>query len=120
MPLHADHLHLLVEGQAENADGRQFVARAKQYSGFYYSKAFGGRLWQRFGYQRALRSDESTLSVARYILENPLRAGLVRNVRKYPYLGSEMYTVDAILDAIRLKDGWRRAGWSRPRTPRAG
>jgi putative transposase len=105
-----DHLHLLVDGQAENADCRLFVARAKQYSGFYYSKAFGERLWQRFGYERTLRSDEATLSVARYILENPLRAGLVRNVREYPYLGSETYTVDQILEAIQLKEGWRRAG----------
>jgi len=33
------------------------------------------RLWQRYGFERVLRDDEATLVVAKYILENPLRAG---------------------------------------------
>jgi REP element-mobilizing transposase RayT len=31
-----DHLHLLVEGTHEDSDLKAFVARAKQYSGFYF------------------------------------------------------------------------------------
>ena len=42
-----DHVHLLIEGQSEAADCRCFIKRAKQFSGFYYSQAFGGKLWQR-------------------------------------------------------------------------
>jgi REP element-mobilizing transposase RayT len=38
---------------------------------------FGDRLWQRYGFERVLRDDEATLDVARYILRNPVRAGLV-------------------------------------------
>ena len=32
-------------------------------------------------HDRALRRDEDTLSTARYIVANPLRAGLVKNIR---------------------------------------
>ena len=36
-----DHLHLLVEGKSADSDAKQFIARAKQYSGFYYSRRTG-------------------------------------------------------------------------------
>ena len=83
-----DHLHLLVHGQSETADCKRFVTLAKQYSGYHYSKEIGGRLWQRYGYERTLRNDEHTLTVARYIVENPLRAKLVASVEEYPFVGS--------------------------------
>ena len=35
-------------------------------------------------HDRALRRDEDLLAVARYIVANPLRAGLVRRVGDYP------------------------------------
>src|SRR5262245_36410179 len=36
-----DHLHLVVEAQSEASDCLRFIARAKQYSGFYFKKTFG-------------------------------------------------------------------------------
>ena len=95
-----DHLHLLVEGQSADADARRFIKAAKQYSGFHYRRPFGCRLWQRYGYERTLRSDEDTLSIARYILENPLRARLADRVEDYSFAGSEVYSIGHILDAI--------------------
>jgi putative transposase len=101
-----DHVHLLVEGLADDSDCRQFISRAKQYAGFHYQAAFGQRLWQRYGFERVLRGDEAAVSVARYILENPVRAGLVEDVRAYPFSGSDTYTVAQILEAIQLQRGW--------------
>lgn len=69
-----DHVHLLVEGESEDSDCREFISRAKQYSGFHCQAMFGQRLWQRYGFERTLRSEEAAVSVARYILENPVRA----------------------------------------------
>lgn len=94
-----DHLHLLVEGQTEVSDCLSFIARAKQYSGFSYAKAFRDRLWQRYGFERVLREREPTLVVARYILENPVRAGLVRRIEDYPYVGSSVYTVRELIES---------------------
>ena len=95
-----DHVHLLCEGERDDADCRRFIKHAKQFSGFHYKNRFSRPLWQRYGYERTLRDDEQTLSVARYIMENPLRANLVRDIRKYPFVGSERYTVEQMLDAV--------------------
>jgi putative transposase len=101
-----DHVHLLIEALADDCDGRRFIARAKQYSGYYYKQRFGENLWQRYGFERTLRSDDRTLSVARYIIENPVRAGLVKSPKNYPFLGSDPYSLDEILEAIQLSDDW--------------
>jgi putative transposase len=95
-----DHLHLLIEGLAEPSDCRRFIGRAKQFSGFHYAKAFGHRLWQRYGFERVLRDDEAALVVARYILENPVRAGLVSSVEDYSFAGSRVYSLAEILDGL--------------------
>jgi REP element-mobilizing transposase RayT len=39
---------------------------------------------QRAFYDHALRQDEDVQGVARYIVANPLRAGLVENIGDYP------------------------------------
>jgi putative transposase len=95
-----DHVHLLVAGTSEDSDCKEFIARAKQYSGFYYKKQERRRLWQRYGFERVLRDDEATLAVARYILDNPVRAGLVTDPRHYPFLGSAVYSLEEILSAV--------------------
>jgi len=97
-----DHLHLLIEGQAEYSDCRRFIKRAKQFSGYHYARSFGHRLWQRYGFERVLRDDEATLVVAKYILENPLRAGLVRCVQDYPFAGSRVYSLEEILESLSM------------------
>ena len=98
-----DHLHLLVEGSRDDSDCLSFIRRAKQFSGFYFKKAHGKQLWQRYGHERVLRSDERTLSVARYIFENPVRAGLAERVDDYPFLGSKTHAVSEILEAVQIK-----------------
>src|SRR6266436_6344565 len=65
-----DHLHLLIEGETETSDCKCFIARAKQYSGHQHATIFKERLWQRYGFERVLRRDETTAVVARYIFEN--------------------------------------------------
>ena len=43
-----------------------------------------GSMWQSGYYDHRLRSDEDLLSQARYIIANPLRAGLVERLSEYP------------------------------------
>lgn len=96
-----DHLHLLIEGKSESSNCLRFIARAKQFSGYQFKRQFGERLWQRYSYEHTLREDESTLMVARYILDNPIRAGLVERSEHYPFLGSRTYQLAELLEAIR-------------------
>lgn len=97
-----DHLHLLIEMESESSDCLRFISRAKQFSGFHFERAFGIRLWQRYGYERVLRDDENSLLVARYILANPVRAALAARSEDYEFLGSEKYSVREILDAVQM------------------
>jgi putative transposase len=92
-----DHLHLLVEGLSPSSNALRFIARSKQFSGFYYRKSFGQVLWQRYGFEHVLRADEDSRRVARYILENPVRGGLVTSPEEYAFLGSGVWAVKEIL-----------------------
>jgi putative transposase len=105
-----DHVHLLVEARSDDSNGLRFIRSAKQYSGFHYRRAFGVRLWQRYGFERVLRNNEDSLRVARYILENPVRAGLVRKVEDYPFLGSDLYSIAQMLEASQFESRWYRSG----------
>jgi len=108
-----DHVHLLIEGGANDSDGRRFIRGAKQLSGFHYKAMFHQTLWQRYGYEHVLRDNETGARVARYILENPVRAGLVDRIDGYPFSGSSVYTVEDLMDPIQLASKWYRSGQSR-------
>jgi putative transposase len=95
-----DHVHLVVQGSTEAADVIVFVHQAKQRSGFDYARINGKRLWQPSYYDRVLRDDEATLSVVRYVCENPVRGGLVESPHDYGFLGSDRFTLDQVLDAV--------------------
>jgi REP element-mobilizing transposase RayT len=43
-----------------------------------------GRIWQKGFHDRALRRDEDIRSVARYMVMNPVRAGVARRIWDYP------------------------------------
>jgi putative transposase len=103
-----DHLHLLTEGLDDRSDCWALIKRAKQFSGYYYSRRVGRKLWQRYGYERTLRTDEATLSVARYIIENPVRAGLVSRPGDHTFSGSSRYTMTELLEAIQMAPAWNR------------
>lgn len=95
-----DHVHMLVEGLADDANGKQFITKSKQCSAHAYAKQFGARLWQPFGFEHVVRDDEKIQVVAKYILENPVRAGLSKTVLEYPFLGSQVYDVKVLLDGL--------------------
>jgi putative transposase len=83
-----DHLHLLIEGKAENADMKKFVSVFKQRTAFWFNHRYDAKLWQPSYYDRVLRSDEVVSIVARYIFENPVRKGIAVDYLQYPYSGS--------------------------------
>lgn len=81
-----DHLHLLVT--LSHADTLQGVVQKVKSNTARELKSHDlglGQVWARAFHDRALRRDEDVRSVARYLVLNPVRAGLVRRVGDYPY-----------------------------------
>jgi putative transposase len=74
-----DHLHLLVQCGESRRDLKDFVGAFKSYA----NKVTGRRLWQRGFYEHVVRKDEHVLAVAEYILNNPVRKGLVAERKEY-------------------------------------
>jgi REP element-mobilizing transposase RayT len=81
-----DHFHWLVE----LCDGlllSNVVGNLKCHSARIINQRLGMPgvpVWQRGFHDHALRREESVIDAARYIIANPLRAGLVRRVGDYP------------------------------------
>jgi putative transposase len=96
-----DHSHFLVEGTSSESNLRKFVDSAKQHSGFAYARAEGRRLWQEGYYDRVLRPNEEPKWVARYILENPVRGRLVESPLDYPFLGSDIWSIEELIESCR-------------------
>jgi REP-associated tyrosine transposase len=80
-----DHVHLLAEANIASANLTTFVARWKQVTGFRFRSLRRESLWQSGFFDRILREEESSRIVARYILENPVRAGLTIAPSEYPH-----------------------------------
>lgn len=102
-----DHVHLLVEGTDDGCDGKRFIKSSKQYAGYHFRAKTGRPLWQRDSFERVLRDTEGSLAVARYILANPVRAGLVQRPLDYPHSGSFVWDHEGLLDVfIESKSGY--------------
>ena len=99
----ADHAHLLIEGLSEASDLAEFAKRFKQCSSYRWKAETGYGLWQRGYFERVLRDDEDTFSVAAYIIANPVRAGLVVDPLTYPFLGSGTMKVEDLALSVQVR-----------------
>ena len=81
-----DHVHWLVQ-VGEEGNLSRVVNRLKSASSRQVHRLMGARgpLWQQGFHDHALRAEEDLRRVARYVLANPLRAGLVQRMGAYPY-----------------------------------
>ncbi|MGE5155503.1 MAG: REP-associated tyrosine transposase [Bdellovibrio bacteriovorus] len=84
-----DHFHGLV-GLGDAADLATLMRLLKGASAHAVNQVRGrsGPIWQPSYYDRALRRDEDRVAAARYIVANPLRAGLVSRLGDYPHWDS--------------------------------
>jgi REP element-mobilizing transposase RayT len=95
-----DHAHLLVEGLAPDSDFKRFAKMAKQRSGGLYARSHQQRLWQAGYYERVLRDQDDARAFARYVVNNPVRGGLVETPTDYPFVGSDLWTLVDVLESV--------------------
>ena len=97
-----DHLHLVAEGLSAEADCREFIKLAKQYSGYSYSRAHNReRLWQRYSHDNIARDLAEVVRMVRYVVANPVEGGLVSKPEDYPFLGSQRWSTEDLLEWCR-------------------
>ena len=58
-------------------------------------------LWQDSYYDHVVRPEENLSAIARYIIENPVRAGLARSPFDYPFVGSSTWSIEELLKETR-------------------
>jgi REP element-mobilizing transposase RayT len=81
-----DHMHLLIRLSAK--DSLQVVVQKLKSNTAREIKSLDleiGQVWAAAFHDRALRQDENLRLVARYIVLNPVRAGLACRIGDYPY-----------------------------------
>jgi REP element-mobilizing transposase RayT len=81
-----DHLHWLV--QLRGGELSALVGYFKAHAAKVVNRRrgmTGESLWQHGFYDQALRREEDLVAMARYVVRNPVRAGLVKKAGDYPH-----------------------------------
>ena len=81
-----DHVHWLLQ-LGERDELSAVVSRLKSASARHANRALGrtGAVWAKAFHDHALRSEDDLQDTARYVIANPLRAGLVARVGDYAF-----------------------------------
>ena len=75
-----DHLHWLMQ-LGEGVDLSRCMGSVKSIS----ARQLGIPFWQKGFHDHAVRQEEDLPALARYVVSNPVRAGLVKRVGEYPH-----------------------------------
>ena len=86
--LMAEHLHLLLSPLESGIPVTQYMAGLiSEITRLSWSYGFSGKIMQRSFYDHIIRKEEDLRQRAEYILNNPVRRGLVQRWEDYPYCG---------------------------------
>jgi len=86
-----DHVHLILSPLADEEGSfsiPQIMHAIKSESAHRINKALErqGKVWQDESFDHVLRGDESLATKMAYVLENPVRAGLVKTAADYRWM----------------------------------
>jgi REP element-mobilizing transposase RayT len=105
-----DHVHLALTPLVDETRQEQWTLAAlmqgiKGASSHAINKALNrrGKVWQIESFDHILRSSEDLNSKLIYIFENPVRAGLVKSPRDYPWLWTPDPELFSIIRTIKKK-----------------
>lgn len=89
-----DHFHFILTGKDSEANIKRCIDSFKQQSGYWLYKNLPQIRWQKDYYDHVLRSNEDLVAQVKYILNNPVRGGLVDYWKQYHLRGSTIYNLD--------------------------
>ncbi len=79
-----DHFHWIIELKKGSLADLMCQVKSKSTRAVNGASGRKGRLWQESFHDRALRKEDDLVHMARYVVANPLRAGLVDKIGDYP------------------------------------
>jgi len=91
---------MIISGTNDDVDLLKATIDYKQKTGFWMSKDNVGASWQKDFYDHIIRKEEKLSTHVRYILDNPVRKGLVSDWQEYPFKGAIGCTLDDIIIGI--------------------
>jgi len=94
-----DHLHVVNEGISDSSDLWKMMNFFKQKTGFWLSRNKKGTKWQKDFYDHVHRKEDDLKKHIIYILDNPVRKGLVSDGKDYPSKGSLDFSLEDIISS---------------------
>jgi REP element-mobilizing transposase RayT len=95
-----DHQHLMITGAQGDSDIWKVIVSYKQKTGFWMSTNKSGMRWQKDFYDHIIRANKDVATQVKYILDNPVRKGLVSSWEEYPFKGAIGCRLEDVLSGI--------------------
>ena len=95
-----DHQHLIITGIGQGSDIWKTIVSYKQRTGFFLSVYHPHLRWQKDFNDHVIRTEQNIANEVRYILDNPVRKGLVCSWEEYPFKGSVGCAMEDVSNGI--------------------
>ena len=92
-----DHQHIIITGTQPGSDVMKVIVAYKQRTGLWMSASSKTMRWQKNFYDHVIKEHEDIKMQVRYILDNPVRKGIVKHWRDFPCSGSIGCSLDDIV-----------------------
>ena len=94
-----DHVHMIFLGGRDDAEVLRGAEDFKQVTGYWLASHYPEVKWQKSFHDRIIRTRELAASV-RYVLDNPVRKGLVRSWMEYSFTGAIGLDLEILLEEL--------------------
>ena len=95
-----EHLHTITIGGEPESDALRFMQMFKQTTGWWLKNNHPEVEWQKSFYDRIARSIYEEAHLTRYLVNNPVRRGLVEAWKDYPFTGAIGLDLNRFLEEL--------------------
>lgn len=95
-----DHLHLIIKGNNKESDLINALISYKQKTGYWMKQNLKTGCWQKDFYDHIIKKDQELATHVRYILNNPVRKGLVVDWKEYTFKGTLGCKLEDVLNEM--------------------
>ena len=99
-----DHIQLVLEARSTECGLSRLMGTWKQKTEGMHERATGAKLWQSGYHDHPLTDEAEHLATVGRLLTTPLRAGLVADLRRYPFWGSSVWRREELLAYLNASD----------------